>query len=72
MAETKKYIIAVRRGQEPGADWTHRLAAIEGVEVTGSSAKRAQFTASSRALEQVRGEFSSCHIEESFERKTQG
>lgn len=70
MPERKAYVIAVQPGIDVPPDCWERLARIEGVSVTGRSARRAQFTATPEAAEKVRAELSSiCRIEETVERK---
>lgn len=73
MDQPKSYVIAAKRGLAPPADWQQRLAAIAGVEVSGATAQRAHFAATSAALDQVRAELSPWfHVEESVERKPAG
>jgi hypothetical protein len=70
MPERKAYIIAVHPGSEVPSEFWERLARIEGVSVTGRSARRAQFTATPEVAEKVRAELSSVsRIEEAVERK---
>jgi hypothetical protein len=53
------YIIAITRGREQDAppDWAAALAAIEGVTVSGVTARRARFIADADALARVRQRF---------------
>lgn len=73
-AEEKAYLIAIKHGRraDAPADWQERLSRIEGVRVRSTSPMRARVTATPRAIEEVRANFSGfAHIEERMERSTQ-
>jgi len=64
--------MAIKRSSnpQPSADWSERLARIEGVTVEGHTQRGAQFTATPEALAKVRAEFSKqFQIEEVSQRR---
>ena len=74
VAEHKAYLIAIRHGRraDAPADWQERLSRIDGVTVLSASSTRARFTATPRAIEEVRANFSGfAYVEERMERSTQ-
>jgi hypothetical protein len=71
MSEPKPFAMALKFGRDQApSDWQQRLANMHGVSVTGTSEKRAQFTATPEAAEAVKSAFAeSFHIEELVGRK---
>jgi len=53
----KRYVIAVRRGAVPPANWQQRIAGRNGVSNVAAMPARIQVNASDEAIEEVRQEF---------------
>ena len=74
VTEHKTYLIAIkhRRRADAPADWQERLSRIEGVKVVSASPTLARFTATPRAVKEIRANFSGfAELEEPMERTTQ-
>ena len=71
-AESRRYILAIRRSRVPPADWHERLARIPGVIVRATTRSGAHIDATPEGASRVQEEFSSdFHIEEPATRESQ-